>query len=89
MPAATTHDEMMVGPPAWGQAIRLERIRRGLTLQEMADRLGLNQANYSRIEKGKYIPKSAFVYMLVSEHDFPLELFYPAGAILSAARRLA
>jgi transcriptional regulator with XRE-family HTH domain len=86
---ATTHKEETTDPRSWGAAIRRERIRRNLTAQEMADRLGLNQANYTRIEIGKYIPKSAFIYMLVSEHHFPLECFFPADAIIAAARRLA
>jgi transcriptional regulator with XRE-family HTH domain len=84
-----THKENITDPQVWGPAIRQERIRRNLTLQEMADRLGMNQGNYSRIEKGVYVPKASFVYMLVSEHGFPLEMFMPAESILSAARRLA
>lgn len=84
-----THKEDITDPKVWGPAIRNERLRRGLTLQEMADRLGMNQGNYSRIEKGVYVPKASFVYMLVSEHDFPLEMFFPAESILSAARRLS
>lgn len=88
MPAAA-HNEMTTGPQTWGQAIRRERIRRGLTLQEMADRIGMGQANYARIENSRFIPKSSFIYMLVTEHNFPLEMFFPANAILAAARRLA
>jgi transcriptional regulator with XRE-family HTH domain len=85
---AATHDETIVGPQSWGQAIRRERIRRGLTLQEMADRIGMGQANYSRIENSRFIPKSSFIYMLVTEHNFPLEMFFPADVIRAAARRL-
>lgn len=81
-------ENIKTGTRAWGDAIRRERIRRGLTMHEMADRLGLNQGNYSRIENSKYIPKSAFVYMLVTEHDFPLEAFFPVDSIMSAARRI-
>jgi transcriptional regulator with XRE-family HTH domain len=86
---AATHDDVLTDPQTWGQSIRRERIRRGLTLQEMADRIGMNQSNYSRIENSRFIPKSSFIYMLVNEHDFPLEMFMPAEAILAAARRLA
>lgn len=86
---ATTHDQILPGPQTWGQAIRRERIRRGLTLQEMADRIGMGQANYSRIENSRFTPKSSFIYMLVTEHNFPLEMFFPADVILTAARRLA
>jgi transcriptional regulator with XRE-family HTH domain len=85
---AATHDETIVGPQSWGQAIRRERIRRGLTLQEMADRIGMGQANYARIENSRFIPKSSFIYMLVNEHDFPLEIFMPAHSIIQSADRL-
>jgi hypothetical protein len=48
----------------------------------------MGQANYARIENSRFIPKSSFIYMLVNEHDFPLEIFMPAHSIIQSADRL-
>lgn len=77
-------------PSEWWAAIRDERIRRGLTQHEFANQVGMDQRNLARLERGNngHIPKSEFIYRLIAEHGFPLELFYPGDAIVAAADRL-
>ncbi len=43
-------------PTSKGQYVRLERIRLGLTQQELAQRANVNQAYISKIEHDQYVP---------------------------------
>lgn len=81
--------DMPEGPRGWGEAIRRERIRRGLSQYEMADQIGVSPTNFSRLEKGSHILKSEFLYSLIVDHGFPLETFFPEEVIRDAAGRIA
>ena len=64
-----------------GQRMRDERTRHGLSLRELARRLGLSPSALSQIETGRSRPSVGTLYAIVSELGMSLdELFAPDGA---------
>jgi transcriptional regulator with XRE-family HTH domain len=64
-----------------GQRMRDERMRHGLSLRELARRVGLSPSALSQIETGRSRPSVGTLYAIVSELRMSLdELFAPGGA---------
>jgi transcriptional regulator with XRE-family HTH domain len=73
-----------------GDRLRLERRARGLSLRELADRLGVSPSLISQVETGRASPSVSTLYAIASELDISLdELLFngrtPSGRALAAA----
>ena len=64
---------------ALGARLREERERRGLTLRELARRLGVSASLVSQIETGKTQPSVRTLYAMVSELDVSLDELFAAA----------
>lgn len=56
-----------------GNRLRLERRARGLSLRELADRLGVSPSLISQVETGRASPSVSTLYALASELDISLD----------------
>jgi transcriptional regulator with XRE-family HTH domain len=56
-----------------GDRLRLERRARGLSLRELADRLGVSPSLISQVETGRASPSVSTLYALASELDISLD----------------
>lgn len=70
--------------PEIGEHLRAARHQRGLSLRELADRLGVSPSLISQIERGRANPSVSTLYQIVAELDVSLdELLFedrrPAG----------
>jgi transcriptional regulator with XRE-family HTH domain len=59
--------------PPMGERLRLARQRRGLTLRELAERLGVSPSMISQIETGRASPSVSTLYAIVNELDVSLD----------------
>jgi transcriptional regulator with XRE-family HTH domain len=59
--------------PEIGEQLRLRRHERGLSLRELADRLGVSPSLISQIERGRANPSVSTLYQLVAELDVSLD----------------
>ena len=67
--------------PEMGEALREARAARGLSLRELADRLGVSPSLISQIETGRANPSVSTLYAIVTELDVSLdEVFRESGA---------
>lgn len=68
--------------------LRQLRVDRGVTQVEMADRLGITQATYSRIEAGKSTPDlPALENIAAALEVVPTTLISPAAGLQKATRK--
>jgi transcriptional regulator with XRE-family HTH domain len=56
-----------------GDRLRLERRARGLSLRELADRLGVSPSLISQVETGRASPSVSTLYAIASELDISLD----------------
>src|SRR5438309_532007 len=63
--------------------ITLAREAAGLTQGELAEILGLNQGNISRIENGLISPSPEIVANIANSLSFPISVFFKEGAVYS------
>jgi transcriptional regulator with XRE-family HTH domain len=59
--------------PAIGEQLRARRHERGLSLRELADRLGVSPSLISQIERGRANPSVSTLYQIVAELDISLD----------------
>ena len=59
--------------PEIGEQLRARRHSRGLTLRELADRLGVSASLISQIERGRANPSVSTLYAMVAELDVSLD----------------
>jgi transcriptional regulator with XRE-family HTH domain len=59
--------------PEIGEQLRARRHERGLSLRELADRLGVSPSLISQIERGRANPSVATLYQIVAELDVSLD----------------
>jgi transcriptional regulator with XRE-family HTH domain len=59
--------------PAIGEHLRARRHERGLSLRELAERLGVSPSLISQIERGRANPSVSTLYQLVAELDVSLD----------------
>jgi transcriptional regulator with XRE-family HTH domain len=76
--------------PEIGEHLRAARHQRGLSLRELAERLGVSPSLISQIERGRANPSVSTLYQIVAELDVSLdELLFedrrPPGATADAA----
>jgi transcriptional regulator with XRE-family HTH domain len=73
--------------PEIGEHLRARRHERGLSLRELADRLGVSPSLISQIERGRANPSVSTLYQIVAELDVSLDelLFNDRRASESAA----
>jgi transcriptional regulator with XRE-family HTH domain len=73
--------------PEIGEHLRARRHQRGLSLRELADRLGVSPSLISQIERGRANPSVFTLYQIVAELDVSLDelLFNDRRASESAA----
>ncbi|RXT07781.1 helix-turn-helix domain-containing protein [Ammoniphilus sp. CFH 90114] len=68
------HPEM---PMEWiGHRIRLQRKRVGMTVEEVAEKIGLSQSMVSQVERGKAKPSLDTIWKLSILLDVPLNYFF-------------
>lgn len=66
--------------PPIGRRLRDERLRRGLSLRDLAERLRLSPSLISQIETGRARPSVSTLYAIVSELELSLDdLLFPDG----------
>jgi transcriptional regulator with XRE-family HTH domain len=71
-----------------GQKLRARREEHGLSLRELARRLGISPSALSQIETGKSRPSVSTLYAIVTELEMSLdELFGGAGPAATRAKR--
>jgi transcriptional regulator with XRE-family HTH domain len=61
------------GYPQLGERLRAARSARGLSLRDLADRLGLSPSLISQIERGRANPSVSTLYAIVNELDVSLD----------------
>jgi transcriptional regulator with XRE-family HTH domain len=59
--------------PAIGEQLRARRHEHGLSLRELADRLGVSPSLISQIERGRANPSVSTLYQIVAELDVSLD----------------
>ena len=59
--------------PGMGDRIRRERRARGLSLRDLADRLGVSPSLISQVETGRAMPSVSTLYALATELDVSLD----------------
>lgn len=59
-----------------GLNIKLARESRGISQQDLIDKLGISQATLSRYEKGKLIPNEIAINDIAIALDYPISFFY-------------
>jgi transcriptional regulator with XRE-family HTH domain len=59
--------------PQIGERLRARRLERGLSLRDLADRLGLSPSLISQIERGRANPSVSTLYAIVTELDVSLD----------------
>jgi len=75
--AADTSDRLVASV---GERLRSERARQGLSLRELARRIGLSPSAVSQIERGQTMPSVGTLYTLTSELGLSMDdLFAQAG----------
>lgn len=73
-----------------GPNIKIHRDRQGLTIDEMADRLGMNRANYDRLEGGGYNPTFEVLVKVASALGVSLDYLLRPNLVLEhEPRRVA
>ena len=61
--------------------IRVERARRGLTQEQLADLVGVTRKTINTVENGRFIPSTVLALKLASALEVPVErLFFLARA---------
>jgi len=71
--------------PPIGERVRAERLARGLSLRELADRVGLSPSLISQIETGRARPSVQTLYALADELTISIdELLFPNGRLDAA-----
>lgn len=66
----------MVKKSFYGERIKSARIYRGLTLTELADRIGISKQSLSLYENGKIMPDYMKIKCLATELKFPYDYFF-------------
>ena len=69
-----------------GTHLRSARLARGLSLREMARRIGVSPSFVSQVELGKAKPSLGTLYGFLSELDLSLDELMPATGLIHAAR---
>jgi Zn-dependent peptidase ImmA (M78 family)/transcriptional regulator with XRE-family HTH domain len=64
------------------EMIILARESRGITQQELADRIGIHKANASRLEAGGTIINEETVSIIASITQYPVSFFYQTGKVM-------
>src|SRR5215210_6286297 len=59
--------------PAIGEQLRARRHERGLSLRDLADRLGVSPSLISQIERGRANPSVSTLYQIVAELEVSLD----------------
>jgi transcriptional regulator with XRE-family HTH domain len=59
--------------PEMGERLRTERRRQGLSLRELADRLGVSPSLISQVETGRSMPSVSTLYAIAGELDVSLD----------------
>ena len=59
--------------PEIGEQLRTRRHARGLSLRELADRMGVSASLISQIERGRANPSVSTLYAMVAELDVSLD----------------
>jgi transcriptional regulator with XRE-family HTH domain len=77
--------------PPIGERLRAERQARGLSLRDLADRLGVSASLISQIETGRARPSVNTLYAIATELDISIDelLFIDAGRTPAADPRLS
>lgn len=77
--------------PPVGERLRAERQARGLSLRDLADRLGVSPSLISQIETGRARPSVRTLYAIATELDISIDdlLFIDAGRTTAGDPRLA
>ena len=65
---------MVRSPQQLGPLIKIERVHRGLSQQELSDLTGIGQKNISHVENGKEGTKLETVFRLLAALDLELQL---------------
>jgi transcriptional regulator with XRE-family HTH domain len=68
-----------------GQRLRAERVRRDVSLRQLARQVGVSASMISQIETGKSRPSVRTLYAITSALDISLEGLFSGGVGLSAA----
>lgn len=66
----------MKNPKFNGERLKSARTYRGLTLQELADKIGVKKQAISLYENGKIIPEPEKLFNLINSLKFPREYFF-------------
>jgi transcriptional regulator with XRE-family HTH domain len=78
MPASS--DTAAVALLSAGEHLRLERERQGMSLRELARRIGVSASLVSQIERGKVRPSVGTLYAIVSELGLSMDAVFDDGA---------
>lgn len=63
-----------------GNKIKLARVERDLSQEQLAERSGVTRQTISAIETGKYCPSTLLAFVLAKQLDKPIdELFFLKG----------
>lgn len=57
-----------------GSSIQTARVQKGLTQQELAEKIGLERNTIMRIETGKFYPRFKTLLAILKELDLPLKI---------------
>jgi len=68
-----THRTVKLEYPQIGEQLRIRRRERGLSLRNLAERLGVSPSLISQIERGQSNPSVSTLYAIVSELDVSLD----------------
>ena len=78
--ASKTHAEERRTPPEFGvglgQSLKKHRENRGLTLREIARRIGVSASLVSQIERGRVTPSVATLYQFATEFGLSIESLF-------------
>lgn len=66
------HDEMLGDPPTIGDGVRRERLRRGLTLAQLASQVHLTVSALSQIERGASDPSISSLRRIAEAFGIPM-----------------
>jgi transcriptional regulator with XRE-family HTH domain len=82
-------DGVEVGREGLGQRLRAARARRGMTLRELARRIGISPSLVSQIETGKAQPSVKTLYAITTELGVSLDAMFVADGSPGAADQSA
>jgi transcriptional regulator with XRE-family HTH domain len=71
--------------PSLGQRLRAERVRRDVSLRQLARQVGVSASMISQIETGRSRPSVRTLYAITSALDISLEGLFSGGAGLAAS----